>query len=203
MNGDQKYGENQKQTKISYHISRIVLVKIILLQWNVIIPLPGLSLSWTGPAGVWQGLANDEERSVCMSAQGGAGCLASIEGKALLCMLLLLLYMTHSASRLTESLQQHECPIDSCSENVSAPGPEPVQVPGPIISGPNDWSRSQSQSFMVPMIGSGPISILIPDWSRSQSGSHGLVIKILKLKIYRNTSYMVQIRPIQTFLIVL
>ena len=49
-------------------------------------------------------------------------------------------------------------------ENISGPGPVPGPGPEPVpvISGPDDWSLSQS--FLVPMtgLGPGPIKILVP-----------------------------------------
>ena len=63
--------------------------------------------------------------------------------------------------------------LKSLPENVSGPGPVsvpgpvpgPVPVPVPVISGPDDWSRPRSRSFLVPMIGSnpgpGPLIILV------------------------------------------
>ena len=40
---------------------------------------------------------------------------------------------------------------DLAAENVLGPVPGPVPVP--VVSGPDDWSRSRSWSFLVPMIG--------------------------------------------------
>ena len=44
---------------------------------------------------------------------------------------------------------------------VLGPGPLNRTVPVPVISGPDDWSRSRFRSFLVPMIGRGPGPIFV------------------------------------------
>ena len=79
-------------------------------------------------------------------------------------------YITHpQAENLSEPVQGP----------VPRPGWGPVLGPVPVISDPNDWSRSRS--FLVLMIGQGPGQSI---WSKLDSFRLFFIIAILNSKKY-------------------